>query len=119
VVELMREGWMERFGGGIEFEPDTGRLIAKALAHIDAKRAELGLSEYDPERFGESGDRQMEELLCATADDAPLALYSARKPLTVETAKLETVAVAAPKPKRKTPGAPERRPRKQTTPAEV
>ena len=59
VVELMHEGWMERYGGGIEFEPDIPKLIGKALAHIDSKREALGLTEYDATRFGESGDRLM------------------------------------------------------------
>jgi len=62
VVELMNEGWMKRFGGGIEFEPDIAVLIAKALAKIDAKREALGLAEYDPARFGQSGDRLIAEL---------------------------------------------------------
>ncbi len=62
VVGLMNEGWMKRFGGGIEFEPDIAALIAKALDKIDAKREALGLAEYDPARFGQSGDRLIAEL---------------------------------------------------------
>ena len=53
---------MKRFGGGIEFEPDIAALIAKALDKIDAKREALGLAEYDPARFGQSGDRLIAEL---------------------------------------------------------
>ncbi len=80
VVELMRDGWMRRFGGGIEFEPDTPELIRKALAHIDAKRQALGLEPYDPGRYGSSGDRMMEEALAALGEETLLNVYSAPVP---------------------------------------
>jgi len=76
VVELIKDGWMQRFGGGIEFEPDIDALIAKALKHIDTKREALGLAEYDPKHFGESGDRLMEEVLETLDEGAPLNIYS-------------------------------------------
>jgi anaerobic carbon-monoxide dehydrogenase catalytic subunit len=79
VENMIHTGWMERFGGGIEFEPDMDRLVAKALAHIDRKRAELGLAEYDAERFGDSGDRLMEELLAEVDDGEPLSIYSVHR----------------------------------------
>jgi anaerobic carbon-monoxide dehydrogenase catalytic subunit len=79
VVDIMLNGWMKRFGGGIEFEPDTPELIKKALAHIDKKRGELGLAEYDPARFGESGDRLMESLLEGIEEDETLNMYSRKK----------------------------------------
>ncbi len=78
VMDMMLNGWMERFGGGIDFEPDIDKLIEKALAHIDLKRKELGLTEYDPERYGQSGDRLMEEILEQAGDFAPLNLYSVK-----------------------------------------
>jgi carbon-monoxide dehydrogenase catalytic subunit len=79
VKDLMLEGWLKRFGGGIEFEPDTDRLIEKALGHIDAKRHELGLTEYEATRFGESGDRLMEELVDEAADGESLGFYSTHR----------------------------------------
>jgi anaerobic carbon-monoxide dehydrogenase catalytic subunit len=79
VKDLMLEGWLKRFGGGIEFEPDTDRLIEKALGHIDAKRHELGLTEYEATRFGESGDSLMEELVDEAADGESLGFYSTHR----------------------------------------
>ena len=37
-------------------------MIEATLAHIDKKRAALGLPEYDPNKFGRSGDAKMIEL---------------------------------------------------------
>ncbi len=79
VKDLMLNGWTARFGGGIEFEPDIPALIKKAIAHIDAKRAELGLTEYDPARFGQSGDSQMVELEPEVPADESVSIYSAGK----------------------------------------
>jgi len=75
VVELISKGWENKVGGKLEFEPDIPRLIEKALAHIDAKRAALGLVAYDATRFGQSGDRTMEEALQRAGEKA-LSLYS-------------------------------------------
>jgi carbon-monoxide dehydrogenase catalytic subunit len=58
VVELMTEGWEEMVGGKLEFEPDVDQIVAKSLAHIDAKRRALKLEEYNPGRYGQSGDAQ-------------------------------------------------------------
>ncbi len=79
VVDLMLNGWMKKVGGGIEFEPDIDALIAKALKYIDSKRGALGLSEYDPQRFGESGDRLVEELLQTVGEGELLNVYSVRR----------------------------------------
>ena len=46
-------------GGSLEFEPDPKKIVEKALAHIDAKRAALKLEPYRPERFGQSGDARV------------------------------------------------------------
>jgi len=56
-------------GGKLEFIPDPDEMIQKTLDHIDKKRADLGLSEYNPERFGRSGDARMVEL-----EDLPLSV---------------------------------------------
>lgn len=76
VVDLMLKGWMAKVGGGIEFEPNIDLLIQKALAHIDTKRTALGLADYDPARFGKSGDGPIEELIRAYPDRSPMGLYS-------------------------------------------
>jgi carbon-monoxide dehydrogenase catalytic subunit len=79
VVDLMVEGWLKRFGGCIEFEPDVDALIQKALSVIDAKRKALGLAEYDPDRYGASGDRVMEEVLAGLEEGELLNVYSAAR----------------------------------------
>lgn len=60
----------------MEFEPDVDRLIARAFEIIDAKREALGLAEYNPNRFGQSGDALMEEALRATQNKPTLGFYS-------------------------------------------
>jgi carbon-monoxide dehydrogenase catalytic subunit len=77
VVELINQGWESQVGGKMEFEPDVERLIEKTLAHIDAKRAALGLVEYEPGRFGRSGDQSMQQALEQFGEEA-LNLYSVR-----------------------------------------
>ena len=52
----------EKYGGKLEFIPDPDKMIEATLAHIDKKRADLGLPEYDADRFGQSGDTRMLEL---------------------------------------------------------
>jgi carbon-monoxide dehydrogenase catalytic subunit len=56
VQRLISEGWDSKVGGKLEFILEPEEQVRKALEHIDAKRAELGLPEYDPSRFGQSGD---------------------------------------------------------------
>ncbi len=68
VLRYISEGWEKLYGGKLEFIPDPDEMIRSTLAHIDKKRAALGLSEYDPEIFGRSGDRRMLEV-----EELPLA----------------------------------------------
>ncbi len=68
VAKFISEGWEELYGGKLEFIPDPDKMIEATLAHIDAKRAALGLPEYDPAKFGRSGDAKMLEL-----ENLPLA----------------------------------------------
>jgi len=68
VSGLINEGWEELYGGKMEFIPDPDDMVKATLAHIDKKRAELGLPEYDAARFGQSGDARMLEL-----EELPLA----------------------------------------------
>jgi carbon-monoxide dehydrogenase catalytic subunit len=56
IQRLISEGWDAKVGGKLEFILEPEQMVAKTLEHIDKKRAELGLVEYDPNRFGESGD---------------------------------------------------------------
>ena len=57
--KLITEGWEQMVGGNLEFEPDPQKIVEKAIAHIDAKRAALKLEPYRPERFGQSGDTRV------------------------------------------------------------
>jgi carbon-monoxide dehydrogenase catalytic subunit len=62
VSHLISEGWEELYGGKMEFIPDPDVMIEKTLAHIDKKRAALGLPEWHPDKYGRSGDARMLEL---------------------------------------------------------
>jgi anaerobic carbon-monoxide dehydrogenase catalytic subunit len=77
VVDLISNGWMEKVGGGIVWEPDIDKLLELAFKHIDSKRQEGGLAEYDPMRFGESGDRLIEELQKQLGQEQAVGLYTA------------------------------------------
>ncbi len=80
VDRFISEDWEERIGGKLEFIPDPEESVQKALAHIDKKRAALGLVEYDPNRFGQSGDRLMQQFVEAMEAGLPVNLYSAKVP---------------------------------------
>jgi len=75
VTELVSSGWEEDFGGKLEFIPDPDDMIKATLDHIDKKRAELGLIEYDPSLFGKSGDRDMIELEKLPLKERRQAIY--------------------------------------------
>ncbi|MBI5946002.1 MAG: anaerobic carbon-monoxide dehydrogenase catalytic subunit [Chloroflexi bacterium] len=62
VLHYISEGWEKLYGGKLEFIPDPQKMIEATLAHIDKKRAALGLPEYDPDKFGKSGDAKMNAL---------------------------------------------------------
>jgi carbon-monoxide dehydrogenase catalytic subunit len=76
VTDIIGAGWEEKVGGKLEFEPDIEKTIQKSLDHIDKKRAALGLPEYDPTRFGQSGDRRWQAWLKAREEGAEVSLYS-------------------------------------------
>jgi hypothetical protein len=59
----------------LEFIPDPDEMVRKSLEHIDKKRADLGLPEYNPERFGRSGDARMLELEALPLVERQAALY--------------------------------------------
>lgn len=80
VERFISQGWEERVGGKLEFIPDPEEIVRKALEHIDRKRAALGLVEYDPQRFGQSGDWFMLQFLEAMERGEEVDLYSAKLP---------------------------------------
>ena len=63
VTDLIGPGWERLTGGRLEFVPDSEEILKRALAHIDRKRAALGLARYDPARFGQSGDADFSRYL--------------------------------------------------------
>jgi carbon-monoxide dehydrogenase catalytic subunit len=75
VLRYISEGWESLYGGKLEFVSDPHEMVRRALAHIDQKRAELGLPAYDPTRFGRSGDARMLELESLPLADRQAALY--------------------------------------------
>ncbi|MCA9969293.1 MAG: anaerobic carbon-monoxide dehydrogenase catalytic subunit [Anaerolineales bacterium] len=75
VADLISSGWEKLYGGRLEFTPDPDDMIARTLAHIDQKRADLGLPAYDPARFGDSGDARMLELEALPFAERRQALY--------------------------------------------
>jgi anaerobic carbon-monoxide dehydrogenase catalytic subunit len=62
VLNFISAGWEELYGGKMEFIADPDEMIRRTLAHIDKKRAALGLPVFDQQRFGRSGDLRMREL---------------------------------------------------------
>jgi carbon-monoxide dehydrogenase catalytic subunit len=62
VTRLMTETWERALGAKMEFVTSDEEMLAKTLAHIDAKRAALGLPAYDPGKFGRSGDWRVNQL---------------------------------------------------------
>jgi carbon-monoxide dehydrogenase catalytic subunit len=75
VLNYISSGWEKLYGGKLEFVADPQEMIRRALAHIDQKRADLGLPEYDSERFGRSGDARMRELEQLPLAEQRQALY--------------------------------------------
>jgi anaerobic carbon-monoxide dehydrogenase catalytic subunit len=75
VLKYISEGWEKAYGGKLEFIPDVQEMIRRALEHIDLKRAALGLPEYDPSKFGRSGDARMTELEALPLEQRREAIY--------------------------------------------
>jgi carbon-monoxide dehydrogenase catalytic subunit len=75
VLRYISEGWEDLYGGKMEFIDNPEEMIRRALAHIDQKRADLGLPIYDPTRFGRSGDARMKELELLSIDERRAAMY--------------------------------------------
>ncbi len=75
VVRLLTDGWEKTLGGKLEFVSSDEEMLSRSLAHIDAKRAALGLPVYDPTRFGRSGDARMTDFLTLAEPAQAEALY--------------------------------------------
>ena len=75
VSNYISAGWEKLYGGKLEFVADPEEMVRRALAHIDKKRAELGLPAYDPQRFGHGGDRRVRELESLSLEDQRKAIY--------------------------------------------
>jgi anaerobic carbon-monoxide dehydrogenase catalytic subunit len=75
VLKYIGEGWEKIYGGKLEFIQDPAEMIRKTLEHIDKKRAALGLAEYDPNKFGRSGDAKMNELEALPLEKRREAIY--------------------------------------------
>jgi carbon-monoxide dehydrogenase catalytic subunit len=75
VLRIMTDGWEEKVGGRLEFVEDGEEIVRRSLAHIDSKRAALGLVEYDPAKWGKSGDRRMPDLLELPFEERLEAVY--------------------------------------------
>ncbi len=72
IQKLIGEGWEAKVGGRLEFILDAEDMVKKALEHIDKKRAALGLPEYDPTRFGQSGYLPLEAFFATPPEERNL-----------------------------------------------
>lgn len=75
VLRYMSTGWEKLYGGKMEFIADPDEMVRRTLEHIDKKRAALGLPEYDPAKFGQSGDAKMLALEALPLEERRAALY--------------------------------------------
>ncbi|MFN2198041.1 MAG: anaerobic carbon-monoxide dehydrogenase catalytic subunit [Anaerolineales bacterium] len=75
VAHYISQGWEELYGGKMEFIPDPDEMVRQTLAHIDRKRADLGLPAYEPDRFGRSGDDRMKLLEELPLEERRQAIY--------------------------------------------
>ena len=75
VLHYISEGWEKLYGGKLEFIRDPDEMIRRTLEHIDKKRAALGLPEYNPDRFGRSGDWRMLEVEKLPISERRSAIY--------------------------------------------
>ncbi len=75
VAHYISEGWEKLYGGKLEFIPEPDKMIEATLAHIDKKRAALGLPAWEPNKFGRSGDAHMNELEALPLEQRRAAIY--------------------------------------------
>nr|MBN1229836.1 anaerobic carbon-monoxide dehydrogenase catalytic subunit [Anaerolineae bacterium] len=77
VESFIDQGWEDLYGGKLIFINDPDEMVNATLAHIDKKRAALGLPAYDPNKFGQSGDARMLEFESLPIVERRAALYGA------------------------------------------
>lgn len=75
VLKHISQVWEKDYGGKLEFVADPDEMIRRTLEHIDRKRAALGLPEYDPAKFGRSGDARMIALEELPLEQKRAAIY--------------------------------------------
>ena len=75
VSHHISEGWEKLYGGKMEFVADPDEMVRRTLAHIDKKRAALGLRPYDAANFGAGGDDRMTALEALPLAERRRALY--------------------------------------------
>jgi carbon-monoxide dehydrogenase catalytic subunit len=75
VLNYLSDGWEKLYGGKMEFVSNPDEMIQRTLAHIDKKRANLGLAVYDPSKFGKSGDKDILELEKLPVSERRQAIY--------------------------------------------
>ncbi|MBN1639670.1 MAG: anaerobic carbon-monoxide dehydrogenase catalytic subunit [Anaerolineae bacterium] len=75
VSDFISKGWESKIGGKLEFITDVDEILAHTLAHIDQKRAALGLPAYDPSQWGRSGDARIRSLLELPIEERIQAAY--------------------------------------------
>jgi hypothetical protein len=73
----MSEVWEEKIGGRLEFIEEAEEIVRRALEHIDKKRDDLGLDDYDPSQWGQSGDQRVPDLLELSLEERIEAAYGA------------------------------------------
>ncbi|MBI4217064.1 MAG: anaerobic carbon-monoxide dehydrogenase catalytic subunit [Chloroflexi bacterium] len=67
IQKLISAGWEKKVDGKLEFVEGWENIVAKTLAHIDAKRKALKLVEWDPNRFAPSASYVPGEMYPAEA----------------------------------------------------
>ncbi|HJS28056.1 MAG TPA: anaerobic carbon-monoxide dehydrogenase catalytic subunit [Anaerolineales bacterium] len=77
VLRYLSEGWEKLYGGKLEFIADPDEMIRKSIEHIDRKREALGLTPYNPDLFGRSGDARTRELELLPLEAQRGAIYGA------------------------------------------
>jgi carbon-monoxide dehydrogenase catalytic subunit len=75
VKECITTGWESKVGGKLEFYKDWRDIVEKSLDHIDKKRDALKLSEYNPDRYGASGDWRISDLESLSLEEKMDAVY--------------------------------------------
>jgi carbon-monoxide dehydrogenase catalytic subunit len=79
VLRLMDEGWESKTGGKLHFIEDAEEIVKRTIEHIDKKRADLGLAEYDASKWDQVGDSRMLEIVELPFEERLEAVYGGGK----------------------------------------